>query len=463
MAYSNGRIYVNDLVTPPIGVSIYDVQQALGVGDNDLGTLCMENNVNWKSAYKPIYFAKVGQLTDTDLATGRATAVSGYTISYGIKARKSSAVADYIDTSALSEYFPVKDAPWQYDMPVEDGTNVFRLTDFNEYWHTAEWAMGLTFPTSSYMYVPAQGTTGQDIAFHMNWDWSKYNTGGMAPQKIFAAIQGYYPSILLTCFYQGGTWNYAKSAKKPGGGYFTIGEIGASSAQSGCSVSINTGDLYHTIGSNGLIEGRKFTACWVLLSAYADGVSTDSMAFFDTAPADNKQVVRLQLPSPSTVVDRKELTIVPKKKTYISSISATVTVVKQTNTPSGSFHRWNVASIVFTFEKETADTITFVLKGKFSCQVGTAYAQGQPDGDGNYTISSSVSVTGTGTQTYTLSLQSNTIYYDPTAPETGSNVIRVSGTLYLQNSTYGNWQSNYGIETAPSEPYWSLDQNINLS
>lgn len=446
-------------------ISISDVKQCLGSESTDLATLCMSNNINWKSAYKPVYMNKIGILSNSDLANGRATAVSGYTISYGIKIRKSSAIADYIDTNAAATYFPVKDEPWAYDKPVVDGVNAFRLTDFNNYWHNAEWAMGLSFPSTDNIYVPQQyGETGQTINFTMNWNYSNYDKGWMTSQQIFAAIQNYYPSILLTCFYQGGSWNYAKSAAKQGGGYFTIGEIGMSSAQSGCTVSIDTKKIYDTIGRsnpNSILEGRKWTACWVLLPTAMTGDSGGFQVFFPSTPSSNKEVVRLQLPSPSTVVDRKVLTIVSKKKSYISSVTAAVTVGR-TNTTSGSYHRWDVTSIVFTFEKETDDTINFVVKGSFTCQVGSAYVSGlSPDSGGKYTLYNSMSVTGSGTKTVTLS--TNTIYYMPTAPESYSNVIRFSGTLYLENSTYGNWQGSYGIESQPSEPFWKLSKNINLS
>jgi hypothetical protein len=53
MAYSNGRIYVDTSVTPNIGVSIRDVQRALGVGSPDLGTLCTHANINKWARYKP--------------------------------------------------------------------------------------------------------------------------------------------------------------------------------------------------------------------------------------------------------------------------------------------------------------------------------------------------------------------------------------------------------------------------
>lgn len=49
MAYSNGKI----TVTSSSGVSIHDVQQALGNGSGDLGTLCSSSHVNKYATFKP--------------------------------------------------------------------------------------------------------------------------------------------------------------------------------------------------------------------------------------------------------------------------------------------------------------------------------------------------------------------------------------------------------------------------
>ena len=48
MGYSNGKI------SAP--VSIYDIQQALGVTASDLGTLCSHNNINMWAKFKPVYW-----------------------------------------------------------------------------------------------------------------------------------------------------------------------------------------------------------------------------------------------------------------------------------------------------------------------------------------------------------------------------------------------------------------------
>ena len=54
MSYANGKIYVDGTTTPHVGVSIYDIQQALSSNENDLGTLCRLANVRKYATFKPL-------------------------------------------------------------------------------------------------------------------------------------------------------------------------------------------------------------------------------------------------------------------------------------------------------------------------------------------------------------------------------------------------------------------------
>ena len=93
----------------------------------------MRQNINMWSVSKPVYMAKMQQLTDGDLKTGRV--ISGYSTSYGIKKRKSNVWGDFIDIASSQNYGSIKSEVWQYDRAVLDGVNYFRLTDFYNYWH----------------------------------------------------------------------------------------------------------------------------------------------------------------------------------------------------------------------------------------------------------------------------------------------------------------------------------------
>lgn len=448
-------------VESPVGMA--DAKSVLGSSSNDLATLCMNTNINKWSAYKPVYMAKVEVLSDADFANGRMNAFTGYMVAYGIKIRKSSVITDYIETDNTStDRGKVKSAVWGYDKPVKDGTNVFRLSDFNHYYHDVSIVkinLTLTFPSSTYFYIPQQAESGQILNFFLSW-WDIQ--GATNASKLFNATNGigsYIPSIILTYYASGTVFSYAKSAKD-GDNFIQVQNIG-SSTLSGASVSINTSDIKSALSNEGITLPNaelSWTACWVLLSAGRNGDATNHKVFDQSVPSRNLTVVRLEHTSG---VDRMVMTSVPKKKAYISSISVTVTV-KKTATQSGSYHRWDVTSVVFTFQKETEDTISFVCKGAFTCQVGSAYVSGlSPDSSGQYTLNSNVTVSGSGTKTVTLS--TNQIYYMPTAAESYSNVIRFSGTYYLNNTAYGSWQGACNVETAPSESIGTLNNTSNLS
>lgn len=53
MAHSNVRIYIDTSVTPPIGVSIADIQAMVGLAKNDIGALILYGFINIWAKYKP--------------------------------------------------------------------------------------------------------------------------------------------------------------------------------------------------------------------------------------------------------------------------------------------------------------------------------------------------------------------------------------------------------------------------
>lgn len=458
------------MITAP--VSIRDVQQCLGVSDTDLASLCMKSNINRWSAYKPVYMGKVGTLTDADFANGRLDAFVGYMVSHGLKIRKSSAIGDYINLDfSQAGGGDVQSAEWGDDKPIRDGVNAFRLTDFNNYYHDSSIVkinLKMSFPTNTYFYIPqSSGEVGTSIQFSLSW-WNIQ--GAVNASTLFNDSNGignYVPSVILTYYTSGTRAQYVKSAKDNGGNYLYVKNIGTSE-QSGASIVVSTKDIYNSLVHDNITLPNtelRWTACMVLLSSGVAGTSTDHRAIYDIGSGTNKTIVRLEClpPTNSIYFDRIRMTSAPKKKMYINSLSAAITVVKQTTTSSnGSFHRWNVSQIVFTFVKGTEDSITFTPKGRFSCQVGNAYAQGTPDSSGNYTIGSRFTVSGSGSKTITLTFSSNDIWYDPRMPESGSNVIRFSGTLLLENSAYGSWSGSYGIESSPAEYISPLSKTVAL-
>ena len=146
MSYANGRVYVDTSVTPNVGVSIYDVQRALGTTKNDDGELCTHTNINKWAKYKPLKYSKIYELNSTDMLS----------VNYGIKDIPTWTRLDYMSTflfstsrASLSQtYWPECDRDrtpsaslaseyWAYERPTGGSASPYRLTDFNNYYHFA--------------------------------------------------------------------------------------------------------------------------------------------------------------------------------------------------------------------------------------------------------------------------------------------------------------------------------------
>lgn len=65
-------------------VSIYDVQQALSVGLNDVKSLCLSPLINKWAKYKPVYNAGYGQLTEAQFKTQSSVPPGNQTTHYGL-------------------------------------------------------------------------------------------------------------------------------------------------------------------------------------------------------------------------------------------------------------------------------------------------------------------------------------------------------------------------------------------
>lgn len=426
-------IVSGDHITTP--VSIYDVQQCLGNNSPDLGTLCLRPNINMWSVSKPVYFAKVAQLTDADLKTGRV--ISGYSTSYGIKKRASAVWTDFIDTSTGV----VKSEVWEYDKPVLDGVNVFRLTDFYNYWHQAVCAMTIQLDSKAMVVVPSsQGGTGDVLQYVLNFQYWLYEQGAISSQQLFGACASYYPTVILTCYYSGGAYRYAKSAPKSGGGYWTIGEIGASSVVSGAQINIDMAEVAQVMvgqqgahyGSDCFINGRQWSACMVLLNVPMSGTA----ASWD--PSGNT-IVRLEH---AAGADRNTFQIVSGKYSYISAMSMTVTLKKDSN---GNYY---IDSIVLTATKVTSGSMTFSVGAQLSCVIGTVGMSGVAADAQTINVSmGNVTFSGSGSQQATP--QFNLVTYKPTGDADPAGHRYCAGTLTLHDQgNHGDWSGSFAKDVS---------------
>ena len=127
MAYSNGRIYRELSSGKIIGVSINDVQRALGVGINNVGGLCVSDKINMWAKFRPIPCANYSLNSPRPL-----TRANRITERYGIEPPVDMFTADSIQqyenyANQLSEkgLYYIKSRPW-------GDTHFKRIDDFAE-------------------------------------------------------------------------------------------------------------------------------------------------------------------------------------------------------------------------------------------------------------------------------------------------------------------------------------------
>lgn len=421
----------NGHVTSPVSFS--DANTAIGAKHTDLAALCKDDNINMWSVGKPVFNTKVGILTDSDLKTGHT--VSGYDIAYGIKKRASATLSDYINTTTGV----VVSAPWTYDKPASG--SAYRLHDFNNYWHSAQCAMYIELTSKDKISVPSTSSqAGEALQNMVNFRYWLYNEGAISSQQLFGNISSYHPSIIMTCYYSGGAWTYVKSAPKEGGGYLTIGEIGASSSQSGAEINFTTKDLADAMVNDGaqygtdcFLNGREWTICLVLLSG--NGVAGTA----GDHSIGGRTIVRLEY---LTGLDRKTLTITNYKYNYITSMSMVITITKDGN-------NYKITSIVVTAVKATSDAINFTVDATFQCPYGNVGVSGVT------ADAPSISVSGYSSANYPASsgsknvtLAYNTTTYKPSGTDPSSGEKVCAGTLTFKNNTYGNWSGSFNFNVA---------------
>lgn len=109
MAYDS----VNKVINAP--VSIYDVQRCLAKSANDVGNLCVADNINKWSKFKPVSYPAFGVITDTILKS----------INYGL------------DIQSFSNYLDAYNNGIFYNPPTGGASSPYRLHDFDKYNHIA--------------------------------------------------------------------------------------------------------------------------------------------------------------------------------------------------------------------------------------------------------------------------------------------------------------------------------------
>lgn len=192
MSYVNGRIYVDTSVTPNVGVSIYDVQRALGTNNDDLGQLCMHDSINMWARYKPE--TPVTGLVTYDIRpiTLQQRALNGYSIralqnqQYG---NLSSLVTDLRNGTARE--------PFTYIKPTGGDNSPYRLTDFENYWHNAPCPIVFPYNPTDKLGVTSSSTL--QLYYYVTENGSAYGLGlaDLRLQNDSQDLSSYYFGILI--------------------------------------------------------------------------------------------------------------------------------------------------------------------------------------------------------------------------------------------------------------------------
>lgn len=406
-------------------ISIKYLQQVFGVSDTDLGKLlehvCGDVNIiNIWAKFKPIYHSGVGLLTNA-MRQDNSHVVSGYNISWGLMKPTSYNWSDFIDTTTGV----VKNGMWGYDKPVGGSASPWRMSDFaeignsgnatgNRYSSSAKCPIQITLTQNDELPVPRTVTEGSStLMFLFTFQngivgWSSEHS--LSIDEIFAAEKNYYPTVILTGFYNGRVYEYSKSGEHPVS-YYTgnvnpVVQVPIDTKTLANSV-VHDGGSYHT---GALADGAKWTACMVLTNQRIEGGTT-------THTINNVAITRLEY---ALGVDRKQLTV--KNTTSLDniiSLSYVITLKRSLD----SYSYYYVESIKVTINTiYTGQTLYFQIDASFTCLMGVIGGDGWAGNNQSETKNSWASLS------VELSEQGKEVT-KTLSPSTGLPVFRFSGNL----------------------------------
>ena len=352
--------FVNGNIAAP--VSIYDVQRALGVGDADLGHLCVHNNINMWARFKPIYCNEIALLKNSRRQNSGHT-VSGYVISWGIMKPTAMSWQDYIDQNTGE----VESGKWLYDKPAGGAASPYRLTDFveiddngattgNGYYHGAVCPIAFHFSHDT-LYIPKLSTydgTVMSFLFTFQNGVTGWNSRCLSLSEIFSAELDFYPTVIMTCKQGGRIYEYAKSGDNKIS-YYT-GNVNPYvqvlvDTHDFCESIVHDGASYHT---GPLANDQVWTCCMVLTSLKVDG----SVA---SHTINSGSIRRLEY---TDGADRRDMPVVNTEPVdEITALSYTITITK-----SGSYYYVSALTAQITTTEGNAMYLT--IDATFTCLVG---------------------------------------------------------------------------------------------
>ena len=424
-------------------VGIGDIQQCLGCGSGDIGTLSMRPNINMWSNIKPVYNSKVGELSDTDRATARV--ITGFKTGGGIKKWEGTYAQYKADMDSQGN--PGSQL-WEYDKPLNDGVCAFRISDFKGYYHFVQNVLtiydyldnldGIPIPSTD-----VQASQGKIIDFKL---YTRIVDGCIRPKVMFGDVANYYPCIVMT-YGSSGSFHYAKTTDA------RISDLWDSTDADGnldATIHINTAEFASAIASDyrsaypsvsdpyavaPLKTGSYWTICMVLSSRKLTGASGASYHNF----ASGDKIVRLEY---SANIDRWTEQLKQSKFTVISSMSMNIRFARESTKKNGHWV-YRIAFVDVTAQKTTSESITFQLGGMFQCQIGNvSIPNGGEEYDGHPLEVNLGSVTFTGSGAKTQTIYPN-VYYEVTSETAGNQLL--NGSLTFYHATIGTFKGGWSV------------------
>lgn len=178
------------LITAPVGV--YDVQQVLATSDNDVGRLCVNSAINMWARYKP-ETAVTGLVT---LGIPPITLQERTLNGYGIECRSNAGVGSI---STLVDRLRAGTAAdcFTYKKPFGTIASPYRLTDFENYWHSAPVPIRAPYNPTDTLGVTQQGML--QLYYYVDIEGSTYGLGlkDLRFQSDSQQLSEYYFGILI--------------------------------------------------------------------------------------------------------------------------------------------------------------------------------------------------------------------------------------------------------------------------
>lgn len=360
-----------------MAVSFSSINSALGTSYTDLAALCKSTAINMWAKFKPIYCSDVGLLKNSRRSNSGHT-VSGYNISWGIMKPTSCDWRDYIDLTTGK----VKPSRWRYDKPQGGTSSPYRLSDFVEiddngnttgkgYYHHAVCPIEFHFSHDSEIPVPMLSSyPSSNLSFAFTFQngvtgWN-YSTC-LYLADIFSAEMHYYPTVVMTCYYNNFVYEYCKSA-----GDYTkdISWYNQPGRDPYVQVLINTNDFAEAIINDGgasshttgaLAKGMVWTCCMVLTSLWIEGGKT-------THRVSSGHIVRLEY---ADGVDRRDLAI--NHTTPLDDIVSMYMTVTLRRSEMGYYY---IDTIDITTTTKGVPDLDFRIDASATCLVGTVGGNG---------------------------------------------------------------------------------------